>query len=970
MVRILFQILSALAFFILFSVDIYAKDIILFRNPRPFESEKDMKLESALKDSLEANLSSNYKIEFTDNPLEYHSKDPIYLYINLFYLREKNFPPNIYAQVYHPQTGEVIDAISVSTKYELLNEIEAELDKDEFNIPDSERAKEFSRKLDITLKLNHSRKIQDENIIEHLTKERIGKSKEFQKQSIQKTDASKSVFLLLEEQIVVTATRTKSKIKDAPAAVYVITRKQIEERGYRTLIDTLKDVPGFDFQHTYGVYPELIHQRGLIGENTRSLVYVDGVPDNNISGVGPLSGTLHFPLSNVERIEIVSGPASSLYGANAFNGIINIITRDGVNSSGNHVEAIYGGYESNFRNPGFGLNFSTRGKSQSMDMSYSVGGYYFQTEGPNFGGIQRLERQSVNPSAANYANPNNFNNYLENKACGGVCSSTNGVGYTWSPGFNSANVDTYNFSAKFTFGNFRFQTVNWQYLNGFGTFTNGTNRYDLNERGLETGVFDERNSARLLGIILGNASARKTRGGQFNFRNNSIVLGHTGALSDTLTLDSEIVVRNTEIISSSFQDNTIRKSTDSYYNYRNNASTSITTRPDHAYQIEEKLQYNPNSRHSSVIGVIAKQSDVPEFSTLSNAAITNYSPQSANTANINSLAQDITNLSNRVRINNYGTFVQYAYKPSDFWIFSAGFRTDQSTIFGRSRTPRISAIYKPTQNLTLKLLLGTGFREPSTFEFLNRTATRKENLNLRPEYLRSLEIGIAYRWDKLYLSAQSYYNQVTNLISSVQTLEQIPGSSSTWQQNQNIGKAEIFATEIEANLNITEKLLLNANYTYSQGRFFDLSRSITSSPSAYGRSGDDLTSDILNALKIQNIPSSGPIPHIAPHKFFIGATYTIFKKMSLYMGVNYVDIRRTVVSNPVKTVPGYMMGKLNFRWEDFIKEGMYMNVLIVNLANNLYFDPGVLGGTGSLASAPTMHPLEKRNVWISIGYNF
>ena len=53
------------------------------------------------------------------------------------------------------------------------------------------------------------------------------------------------------------------------------------------------------------------------------------------------------------------------------------------------------------------------------------------------------------------------------------------------------------------------------------------------------------------------------------------------------------------------------------------------------------------------------------------------------------------------------------------------------------------------------------------------------------------------------------------------------------------------------------------------------------------------------------------------------------------------------------------MGKLNFRWDDFIKDGMYINLLVVNLANNLYFDPGVLGGTGSLGGAPTMHPLEK-----------
>lgn len=957
--------------FLTFSTGISAIDKLVIRNPRPYESEKDTKLEETIKESLEKNLSSRYTLEFTDKDVSNFPKESkAHLYINLFYVREKNFPPNIFAQVYNPETGEIIDAVSVSTKYELLKDIEAELDKNEFNIPDSERAQEFSRKLDITLKLNPARKMQGENIIEHLTKERVGKAQEFQKQKINTGEASKSVFMLLEEQIVVTATRTKSKIKDAPAAVYVITRKQMEERGYRTLVDALKDVPGFDFQHTYGVYPKLVHQRGLIGENTRSLVYVDGVSDNNISGVGPLSGTLHFPLSNVERIEIVSGPASSLYGANAFNGIINIITRDGINSSGNHIEAIYGGYDSNFKSPGAGLNFSARGKSQSMDMSYSIGGYYFQTEGPNFGGLQKLERQTINPTGANYANPNDVNNFLENKACGGVCNSTRGLGYTWSPGFNSANVDTYNLSAKFTFGNFRFQTVNWQYLNGFGTFTNGTNRYDLNERGLQTNLFDDRNNARRAGILLGNASARGTRGGQFNFRNNSIVLGHTGNLSDKITLDSELVVRNTEIASSSFQDNTLRKTTDSYYNYTNNTSTAITTRPDHLYQLEEKLQYNPNTKHSSVVGAIAKQSDVPEFSTLSNSAIVNYSAATANTANINSLAQDINNLPNRVRINSYGAFYQHTYRPSDYWIFSAGYRQDYSTIFGRSQTPRVSAIYKPTQNLTLKLLLGTGFREPSTFEFLNRTSTRKENLNLRPEYLRSIEIGIAYRWNKLYLSGQGYYNRVTNLISTVRTLEQIPGNTSTWQQNQNIGKAEIFGSEIEANLNISDKLFLNANYTYSKGRYFDLSRSLTSSPSTYGRPGDDLVSDILNANGFQNIPSSGPIPHIAPHKVYLGATYNIWKKISLYMGANYVDVRRTIVTNPTKTTPGYLMGKLNFRWEDFIKDGMYINILVVNLANDLYFDPGVLGGTGGLGAAPTMHPIEKRNIWISLGYNF
>lgn len=155
-------------------------------------------------------------------------------------------------------------------------------------------------------------------------------------------------FFKLEDNIVITASRKSEKISEAPAAIYVISEKQIRARGYRTLVDALHDVPGFDFQHTYGTYPELIHQRGLVGENNRTLVYIDGVPDNNINENAVLAGTIRFPLNNVSRIEIVSGPASALYGANAFNGIINIITKDGKREPGNHADFTYGGWEKKF----------------------------------------------------------------------------------------------------------------------------------------------------------------------------------------------------------------------------------------------------------------------------------------------------------------------------------------------------------------------------------------------------------------------------------------------------------------------------------------------------------------------------------------------------------------------------------------------------------------------------------------------
>jgi len=191
---------------------------------------------------------------------------------------------------------------------------------------------------------------------------------------------------------VVTATKTPVSLRKAPSAVYVITADEIDERGYRTLADALHDIPGFDFQHTYGIFPDLVHQRGLVGNNQRSLVYIDGIPDNNISENAALGGTLRFPLVNVERIEIVSGPVAVLYGANAFNGVINIITKTGANGSKSRVQATYGGWDSDNRG-GFGA-FALNGKwppDYKKPAAYGISGYYYNSDGPDFGGVQSLD---------------------------------------------------------------------------------------------------------------------------------------------------------------------------------------------------------------------------------------------------------------------------------------------------------------------------------------------------------------------------------------------------------------------------------------------------------------------------------------------------------------------------------------------------------------------------------------------------
>ena len=402
-----------------------------------------------------------------------------------FYTRAKRGTLKVYGQVYHNPLGHVIDAYSVSFDFADIPGIK--LPPEELRIRDEDVIKGFVRGLVGRMVSNPRRRERRENINEHLLATPPGRKLKF---PIRREDVKASaaeVFRLLEDQVVVTATRNKTRVRDAPAAVYVINRRQIRARGYRTLVEALHDVPGFSIQHVYGIFPELVHQRGLVGNNQRTLLYVDGILYNNLTESAILGGSLRFPLYNVERIEIISGPASALYGANAFNGVINIITREGDSDPGIEANFMYGSYESRFRNPGVAVNVNLRGVSGKGDdaFKYSLAGYVYRTQGPNFGGLGRLDKP-VSGSAEAVARRVDGVYALETELCGGVCvGDGTSVGYYWSPYFNVAQEETYNITARIRRGGFRLQTVNWQFLQGDGTFANGTRQIDVKQRGLE-----------------------------------------------------------------------------------------------------------------------------------------------------------------------------------------------------------------------------------------------------------------------------------------------------------------------------------------------------------------------------------------------------------------------------------------------------------------------------------------------------
>jgi vitamin B12 transporter len=127
-------------------------------------------------------------------------------------------------------------------------------------------------------------------------------------------------------ETIVTATRIPTPQERLPAATTVIDRQIIEERGYVTLADALVSVPGFNIVPSGGMGQ--VTSGFMRGTNSNHvLVLRDGVPMNDASHP---SGAFNFGntlLGDIERIEVVRGPVSAIYGTAAIGGVINLITR-------------------------------------------------------------------------------------------------------------------------------------------------------------------------------------------------------------------------------------------------------------------------------------------------------------------------------------------------------------------------------------------------------------------------------------------------------------------------------------------------------------------------------------------------------------------------------------------------------------------------------------------------------------------
>ncbi len=180
------------------------------------------------------------------------------------------------------------------------------------------------------------------------------------------------------QDVVVTATRTPHTLKDVPVETVVVTQEDIKHSNAQNIIDVLKVIPGVQtdvHDDVFGTYTWRAKLQGLSLNDGYGLILVDG---QRVMGCGQSGGMGEYgiglnqiPVEMIDRIEVVKGPGSALYGSDAVAGVINIITRKIPEKPTGQAGASYGWYKVREKEKnGVVVKPSDDGKSRNMSQAY------------------------------------------------------------------------------------------------------------------------------------------------------------------------------------------------------------------------------------------------------------------------------------------------------------------------------------------------------------------------------------------------------------------------------------------------------------------------------------------------------------------------------------------------------------------------------------------------------------------------
>ncbi|RBQ27598.1 TonB-dependent receptor domain-containing protein [Arcobacter sp. CECT 9188] len=600
-----------------------------------------------------------------------------------------------------------------------------------------------------------------------------------------------------EIQVVTSASGYEQKITDAPASISVITQEDLQKKPYVNLLDAVKDIEGVDIGETNDKTNNgTVSIRGMGSDYT--LILIDGKKQNNSGDIYPNSfegAQLASipPLSMIERIEVIRGPMSTLYGSDAMGGVINIITKK---ISKEWTGAI--GYSKTLQtDSAYGnddnIDFTIMGPVIENKLGLSLRGSFF-------------ERDKSNPTYGKVFDQNGIDRSKSNDSFGGGKGNVKNENWTFGTGLTFTPSDNHTIKADFDIAKQKFD--NKPYLTSSGQTVHP----------------------------LGTGDSLNT------IWNNQRV-----GYADTLRMEREQYSLAWEA------DWTLGKSTVGVHHIdSSNIGRSMPlTAADRKFVNDMKANY-PGSLQNFYAN--ATQAEIDKFNGLMprknrtlESTNTTYSakyelPLNSHYIVLGAEYQDVAlkdgvygmsqgKIDGKKEYYQYGVFAEDNWNIIDPLTLTFGARYDKHEDFGDHVSPRAYATYAINDNWTVKGGVATGYKAPKASDLQEGitgfggqgTSPWIGNPDLKPEKSISYEAAVYYEHENKHnFNLTIFQNDFKDKIDSSTNLKGSAGQEwadlnatyGTLTQKQNVGKATIKGIEASGKFYFLENLSIKANWTW------------------------------------------------------------------------------------------------------------------------------------------------------------
>ncbi|MCS6832871.1 MAG: TonB-dependent receptor [Flammeovirgaceae bacterium] len=520
---------------------------------------------------------------------------------------------------------------------------------------------------------------------------------------------------------VMTASQKSEKSGKAPATILVITEEQIRLRGYQSLADVLEDMPDFKVErYTNSQIGNIMTVRGIRGQEN-FIILLDGVKISSPTDE-PMPIMENYPVYLAKQIEVVYGPASALYGANAVAGVVNIITKKST-KSGVHGEVLsnYGRFGTT--NTQIFVESALKGKGH-----LTAGGQYFYDALPD------------------------LSKYYSSDTLFDMSSHRTGLFKTL---FGPVQVDPKTITPKF-------EAPNMAY-NLYANFRN---------KGFSLGVFH--NYARVPSAM--NNTPNNAVYNKDVFYAQRITMGNL-VFAQELGKISTVSRVVGSIYETDPQSNFRNVYVGMKHGYKYAYGNMLKAEQQVIWDISEKINIVAGATHeafSSIPKGFDLEKPMDKKTNLQGVISGSRTPLRPE-----GIAAPIVN----VLYTNTGGYLQMQIAPSPIFSATIGARYDYNSRFGGAFNPRLGLVITPSSKTSFKALYGSAFFAPSpfvsfeqfgSFVSFDQGASYKSfflqlaNPDLAPVKSNAFELGFKqFISENLSFTTNAYYMTLDNLVTYV-----------------------------------------------------------------------------------------------------------------------------------------------------------------------------------------------------------